>query len=211
MHSEIINSLNWRYATKHFDTSKKISEEDFNELLEVLRLAPSSFGLQPWKFIVVENQELRKKIQEKAWNQPQVVEASHLIVLCSKTDLSEEYIKEFIKETVEARNIQSDSIKGYEDMIINFGKSLDKNQTIEWCKKQTYIALGMLLEAAALKKIDASPMEGFDSKEVDEVLNLKEQGFTTAVLCALGYRSEEDKTQSYAKVRFKSSKIIEKR
>ena len=131
--------------------------------------------------------------------------------MCSKTDLSEEYIKEFIKETAEARNIQSDSIKGYEDMIINFGKSLDKNQTIEWCKKQTYIALGMLLEAAALKKIDASPMEGFDSKEVDEVLNLKEQGFTTAVLCALGYRSEEDKTQSYAKVRFQSSKIIEKR
>src|SRR3989344_9479902 len=103
--SEILKALNWRYATKSFDQTKKVSENDLNELLEALRLAPSSFGLQPWKFIIIENKELRKKISEKAWHQPQVTEASHLIVLCSKTDVSEEYIKEFIKETAKTRNI----------------------------------------------------------------------------------------------------------
>ncbi|HLC77717.1 MAG TPA: nitroreductase family protein, partial [Candidatus Nanoarchaeia archaeon] len=103
--SEILKALNWRYATKSFDQSKKVSENDLNEILEAIRLAPSSFGLQPWKFIVVENPELRKKIREVAFNQPKVTEASHLIVLCSKTDVSEEYIKEYVRDIAKTRNI----------------------------------------------------------------------------------------------------------
>ncbi len=210
-HSDIIKALNWRYATKSFDQSKKLSESDLNELLEAIRLSPSSFGLQPWKFIVVENKELRKKISEKAWHQPQVTEASHLIVLCARTDITESYIKEFIQDTAKTRNTSIDSLKGYEDMMLGFRKEHNKDSILEWTKKQVYIALGVLLEAAAIKRIDASPMEGFDPKGVDEVLNLSKDGLTSTVLCALGYRSKEDKTSQYAKVRHTHHKIIEKR
>lgn len=209
--SEIISALNWRYAVQSFDTTKKIRESDFNELLEVLRLSPSSFGLQPWKFIVVENPELRKKIQEAAFGQPKVTEASHLIVVCAKLDVTEEYIREFIHDTSKARNIPFDSLKGLHDMMLNFRKGFSKEMITEWAKRQSYIALGMLLEAAALKKIDAGPMEGFNPKQVDEILDLHKQGYTTAALCALGYRSNDDKYASMAKVRHPHHKIIERR
>ncbi|MEK6909395.1 MAG: NAD(P)H-dependent oxidoreductase [Nanoarchaeota archaeon] len=211
MNSNIIDSLNWRYATKSFDESKKIPEQDLDELLEVIRLAPSSFGLQPWKFIVVESKELRIKIKEKAWDQPQVTEASHLIVICAKTDVSEEYIKEFIHDIAKTRNIHTDSLKEYEDMMIGFRKGRSKEEIVEWAKRQTYIPLGMLLQSAAMKKIDASPMEGFDPKGVDEVLNLTKNGLTSVVLCALGHRSEKDHTSQYKKVRHSNSRVVEKR
>ena len=209
--SNIIEALTWRYATQVFDQGKKISEHDLNELLEVLRLSPSSFGLQPWKFIVVENPELRKKISEKAWGQPKVTEASHLIVLCSKIDTDENYIKEYVKDIAHTRNTTVESLKGFEDMMLNFRKGMTKDSIKDWAKRQTYIALGMLLEAAALKGIDAGPMEGFDPQGVDEVLELHKEGYTTAVLCALGYRSQDDKAANYKKVRFPKEKVIEKR
>ncbi|MBS3083766.1 NAD(P)H-dependent oxidoreductase [Candidatus Pacearchaeota archaeon] len=209
--SEILKALNWRYATQVFDQNKKVSENDLNELLETMRLSPSSFGLQPWKFIVVENKELRKEIREVAFNQPKVTDASHLIVLCSKTDITEEYIKQYIKDTAETRNISIDSLKGFEDMMINFRK-LHNNESIkDWAKKQTYIALGILLQTAAIKGIDAGPMEGFDPNGVDEILNLKKEDLTSTVLCAIGYRSKEDKTSNYKKVRHSISKAIETR
>lgn len=209
--SDIIQALNWRYATKEYDPTKKISEKDFNELLEVIRLAPSSFGLQPWKFVVVENKELRNKVREQAWNQSQVTDASHLIVFCAKTDVPEEYIKQFIIDTAQIRNISTESLKGYEDMMLGFRKGHTKESINEWSKRQTYIPLGMILQAAALKKIDATPMEGFSPEGVNEVLNLKKEGFTSVALCALGYRSENDKTINYKKVRHNQSKVIEKR
>lgn len=208
--SEILKALNWRYATQVFDQKKKISDKDLNELLEVVRLSPSSYGLQPWKFIVVENPELRKKIREAGYNQPKITEASNLIVFCTKIDISEEYIREIVKDTAKTRNILMDSLKGYENMLVDFRKSLTQEMIIEWAKRQVYIALGMLLEAAALKGIDAGPMEGFDSKAVDEILILPKEGYTTAVLCALGYRGE-DKTADYKKVRHHTSKVIERR
>lgn len=209
--SDILQALNWRYATKLYDSSKKISENDFNELLEVIRLAPSSFGLQPWKFIVVENKELRNKIKEKAWGQTQVTDASHLIVFCAKTDVTEDYIKEYIKDTANIRNISPETLKGYEDMMLGFRNGHTKESIVEWSKRQTYIPLGMLLQAAALKKIDATPMEGFSPEEVNEILNLKKEGLTSVALCALGYRSNDDKTIYHKKVRHDHSKAIEKR
>lgn len=209
--SDILNALNWRYATKTYDSSKKISEKDLDEMLEAMRLSPSSFGLQPWKFIVVEDKELRKKIAKKAWNQSQVTEASHLIVICAKTDISEDYIKNFIKDISEARNIPIESLKGYEDMMIGFRRNLSVDEVKNWTKKQAYISLGILLHTAAMKKIDATPMEGFSPEGVDEVLNLKEKGLTSAVLCALGHRSEKDLTANYKKVRHSISTVVEKR
>lgn len=209
--SDIINSLNWRYATKAYDHSKKISEKDVDELLEAMRLSPSSFGLQPWKFLLIENKELREKIKEKAWNQPQVTDASHLIVICAKTDVSEEYIKEFIQDTANIRGIPIESLKGYEEMMIGFRKGKTKEEIAEWSKRQAYIPLGILLQSASMKKIDATPMEGFSPQGVDEVLNLKEKGFTSVVLCALGHRSDSDSTSQYKKVRHSVEKIIERK
>jgi nitroreductase len=209
--SDIIKALEWRYATKTYDPTKQVSENDFKELLEIIRLSPSSFGLQPWKFIVVENKELRKKLRDHAWGQSQVTDASYLIVFCAKTDVSEEYIKDYIKDTAQIRNISPDSLKGYEDMMLGFRKGNTQDSIKEWSKRQAYIPLGMLLQAAALKKIDATPMEGFDPKGVDAVLGLDKEGLTSVVLCALGYRSSEDKTASYKKVRHPHSKVIEKR
>jgi len=201
MESQVIKALNWRYATKKFDPSKKVSDEDLNELLEVLRLAPSSWGLQPWKFIVVTNPELRKKLREHAWGQPQVTDASHLIVLAARTDLDEKYVKEYVKEISKQRGVSLESVKGYEDMMTDFVKGTSKEELIHWAKKQVYLALGMLLEAAALKHIDACPMEGFDAQKFDEVLELK--NLTAAVLCTIGYRSPDDPASKLEKVRFK--------
>lgn len=208
--SDILNALNWRYAVKEYDPSKKINDKDLQELIEVIRLAPSSFGLQPWKFIIVDNKQLRNKIKEKAWNQPQVTDASNIIVFCARTDITEDYIKEYIKDMANTRNISAESLKDYENMMIGFRKNHSDESIKEWTKRQTYIPLGMLLQAAAIKKIDATPMEGFSSKDVDEILDLKSKGLTSVAICALGFRSQGDKTMHYKKVRYDHSKIIDR-
>ncbi len=207
--SNIIDNLNWRYATKKFDSDKKISEIDLNELLEVLRISPSSFGLQPWKFIVVENKELREKIKIAAWNQSQVTDASHLIVLCAKKDITSKDITHYIEEIAKKRGISAESLKGFEDMMVGFRNNLDKEKTCEWSKKQVYLAEGFLLSACAMKKIDACPMEGFNPMEVNKILELENKELTSVLLCPIGYRANDDSTANYIKVRFDTKEIIE--
>jgi nitroreductase len=207
----IIESLNWRYATKIFDPEKKVSEEDLFELTEVLRLSPSSFGLQPWKFIVVTDPQIRKLLKEHSWNQSQVADASHLIVLCARTDLDEKLVKSFIEHTAKIRGVSKESLLHYEQMILGTRKSMSDQAALEWAKKQVYIALGFLMEAAALKKIDTCPMEGFDASKYDEILGLKKENLTAAVLCPIGYRSMDDKYASLKKVRFERSQVLLKK
>jgi nitroreductase/dihydropteridine reductase len=203
----IINALQWRYATKKFDATKKISAQDVDELLEVLRLSPSSFGLQPWKFVVVKNPALRQQLKGAAWNQAQITDASHLIVLCARTDLNPAFVRTYIEHTAEARKASVESLKGFEDMMLGSINTRSKDAVVDWNKHQVYLALGMLLEVAALKGIDACPMEGFDPAQFDKILGLKD--CTSAVVCALGYRAADD--VQHAKVRFpKKDVIIEK-
>jgi len=209
--NSFIDALNWRYATKKFDSAKKISEKDLNELLESARLSASSFGLQPWKFVVVEDKNLREKLKGEGFGQPQITDASHLIVLCSIRNLDEKYIKKYIEHVAKIRGISVDALKGSEDMMVGFAKQLGKQAMLEWTKKQTYIALGTLLSACALKKIDASPMEGFNPEKFDEILGLEKLGLASTVLCAVGYRSEKDETQHYKKVRFEMKDIVIKK
>ena len=209
--NSFIDALNWRYATKKFDSAKKISEKDLNELLESARLSASSFGLQPWKFVVVEDKNLREKLKGEGFGQPQITDASHLIVLCSIRNLDEKYIKKYIEHVAKIRGISVDALKGSEDMMVGFAKQLGKQAMLEWTKKQTYIALGTLLSACALKKIDASPMEGFNPEKFDEILGLEKLGLASTVLCAVGYRSEKDETQNYKKVRFDMKDIVIKK
>jgi nitroreductase len=192
----------WRYATKQFDPTKHISSSDLLELQESLRLSASSFGLQPWKFITVTDKKLRTQLVQHAWNQSQVTDASHLIVLCARTDIDASYIKSFIAFTAKERKIPAESLAQYEQMMLGFAKNMSKEAMVAWAKNQVYIALGTLMTVAAYKRIDTCPMEGFDAKKFDEILGLEKEHLTSVVLCPVGYRHANDKYANLAKVRF---------
>lgn len=206
--SDVLKALFWRYATQRFDPAKKLTTEELTTLLESARLAPSTFGLQPWKFIVVKNLELRARISAAAFNQPQVIEASDLIVFCSQTTVSEVSIDEYIQLIATTRNLTTDAFAGLKKTILGLTTQRSEKEIIEWNKHQTYIALGVFLTTAALHRIDASPMEGFNAALVDDILGLKNEGYTSTILCAVGFRSTEDPVADYKKVRFPFEKII---
>lgn len=205
----IEQQLTWRYATKRFDPTKKISAQDWHTLEESLRLAPSSFGLQPWKFIVVKNPEVRKQLHPLSWNQPQLVEASHLVVIAAKKEVTHTDVDGFLESISETRGVPVADLQGYGGMMKGFLDALAQQGTCEhWATRQVYIALGMLLSTAAVLKIDACPLEGINPVAYDEVLNLNQSGYSTKVACALGYRSSEDASALFTKVRYARSKVI---
>lgn len=203
----IIEDLNWRYATKIFDPTKKVSEADLKELLEALRLSASSFGIQPWKFVVVTDKKLREELRKNARDQPQVTDASHLIVLCARTNVDENHVKKHVNEIARTRDVTAHSLKDYESSMAGSVKRKGKEEILEWSIRQVYIALGALLTACAVKRIDACPMEGFDRTAFDRILGLKNESLTSAVLCPVGYRGD-DKHASAKKVRFPQDEII---
>ncbi len=200
--------LNWRYATKKFDPTQKITKQELDHLLEALRLSPSSFGLQPWKFVVIQDETLRKEVRKYAWNQPQVTDASHLIVLCSLKIMDENYIKNFVIYIARTRAVTPESLSGYEQMMVATLKNKSLDEISNWMKRQVYLALGMLLCVCAQKGIDSCPMEGFEPKKVDGVLGLDKQGVESVVLCPVGYRAEDDHYAHLKKVRFNKSEIL---
>ncbi|MFA4820517.1 MAG: NAD(P)H-dependent oxidoreductase [Candidatus Aenigmatarchaeota archaeon] len=206
----IIEDLNWRYATKIFDPKKKVSQADMNELLEALRLSASSFGIQPWKFVVVTDKKLREDLRKNAWDQPQITDASHLIVLCARTNVDENYVKKYAEDIAQTRKVPIESIRGYADMMIGSIKRKDKEEILEWSMRQVYITLGTLLTACAVKRIDACPMEGFDNAAYNRILKLDEEGVSSVVLCPVGYRGD-DKYASAKKVRFPLDELIIRR
>ena len=208
MTNTILNDLRWRYATKQFDATKKVSEHDLQEILEALRLSASSYGLQPWKFLVITDAKVRKELQQHAWNQPQIVDASHLLVLCGRTDVNEAYVKKYVEMLAATRKVPVESLKGYQEMMLGFVAHKDRAALIEWAKLQVYLALGNVLTVCSHKKIDTCPMEGFDATAFDKVLELEKMHLTTAVLCPIGYRSADDKYASAAKVRFSMDDIV---
>jgi nitroreductase len=199
--NKFLENQNWRYATKKFDATKKISNEDLDILKEAIRLSSSSYGLQPYKVIIVENTELRAKIQPAAWGQSQIVEASHLIIFANETQIEEQNIDDYITNISETRNIPVESLAGYADFMKSKIISLTTDSKNIWTSKQTYLALGNLLNAAAELKIDVTPMEGFVPEQVNEILGLNKLGLNTSLIATIGYRHEEDATQHYKKVR----------
>lgn len=208
----LVHSLNWRYAVKKFDAQRKISTENWIALKEALRLSPSSYGLQPWKFIEVQNPELRRSLRAQSWNQSQVEEASHFVVLTFKEKMDTQHIEQFIQATAQQRNISADSLKGFADMMAGDLVTGPRAQVIDtWAQRQTYIAMGFLMLAAAVLNIDSCPLEGLDANQYDELLNLKGTGFKTVAAVALGYRHSEDKYQSLTKVRFEEGVVFETR
>lgn len=201
----IIDSLNWRYAAKVFDPDKKISDETFNNFLEAVRLSPSSFGLQPWKFIVVKNADMRSKIKEAAYGQSQVVDASHLIVFAVDKNFS---AGNYIKSVATVRGVPAESLDDYKGMIDGFLAPLSPDEKMEWATKQVYLALGIALVSAAAMEIDSCPMEGFDGKVVDEILGFKTLGLESRVLLPVGYRSSNDKYASLPKARYLKEEVV---
>lgn len=201
----IIESLKWRYAVKSFDPEKKISEEKFVELTEAIRLSPSSYGVQPWKFIIVKNPELRAKIKGSAYGQDQVVSASHLLVFAVDKNFS---VERFVNSVAEKRGVPADSLKDYQGMIEGFLSSLSDKEKMEWATRQVYLALGIALASAAVMEIDACPMEGFDPKAVDEILGFEKLGLESQVLLPIGYRATDDKHASLPKVRYPKEEVF---
>ena len=205
---DLLQQLKWRYATKAFDASKKIPAETWQAIEDSLVLTPSSFGLQPWHFIVVESQNLKEELLPHSWNQTQVTECSHFVVIAAKTKADDEQIDAWIDRIVQVRGGDRNDLTGYRDMMSGFIERMDSSEQLHWSKLQTYIALGQLMTTASVLGIDACPMEGFVPPEYDKILVLSEKGLTASVACVLGYRADSDKYASTPKVRFEKEDLV---
>jgi len=199
--THIIDTLHWRYAIKKYDSTKIIPSEELDSLIEATRLSASSYGLQPYTILNIKDKEIRQKLRAAAWNQPQVTDASDLLVFAVPTGLNDADVDAFIANIAQTRGASLESLAEYAGMIKGTVNSLTPEKKIAWSARQAYIALGTLLIAAADQKIDASPMEGFDAKQFDEILGLGAKGLTSVVITALGYRAEDDAYAKLAKVR----------
>jgi len=207
----IIKQLNWRYATKKFDPAKKISPVDLATLEQAMILSSSSFGLQPWKFVVVSDPAIRLKLRAAAFNQAQITDASQLVVFCFRKTMTPDDVQQYIDRIAEVRNVPAEKLEEFKQMMVGFVKSKAPADMDTWSARQVYIALGFLLTTAAMLGIDACPMEGFDPAKFNEILDLPKAGYSSVALCAIGYRAEDDHAAKLTKVRHTAGKVIDRR
>ncbi len=205
---QIIKALNWRYAVQVFDTNKPVDERLIKTILEAARLSPSSIGIEPWKFIVVENKDIRRKLYEVGYKQPKIIDAPVLVVIAYRTDARENISKERIERTAKTLKVDPTQLDGLKAMLDRSISSRDDAQLEAWVKSQVYIPLGIIIETAALLGVDSGPMEGFDANGVDQVLGLKEKNLHSTSMIAFGYRGG-DEAQHRPKVRRLSNEVIE--
>ena len=203
----VLRQLQWRHATKKFDATKVIPVDDWATLEQTLILTPSSYGLQPWKFIVITDPATKAKLPPISWGQRQVVDASHVVVFAIRQNLSEADIDKYLARIVEVRGGTIEALAGFRRMMV--GGLLDGATNLNhWASLQAYIALGQFMATAAMLGIDTCPMEGIEPAKYDEVLGLNELGYGTVVACVAGYRASDDKYASTPKVRFKAEDIV---
>jgi nitroreductase len=200
--------MQWRYATKKFDPAAKISEAELRELLLNVQLAPTSYGLQPFKVIDVRTPELRAQIREAAIGQPQITEGSHLLVFAVRTDLDSAAVAQFIDLAAKTRGLSRETLAPREMHIQGAVNKLLPSERVTWAQKQAYLALGVLVSAAAQMQIDICPMEGFDRTQVDTILALPAQGLASTVFAVIGHRASDDPTASLAKVRKSADQLF---
>ncbi len=206
---EAIQHLQWRYATKKYNGSQ-IDKDNLNTILESIRLTPTSLGMQPFKVLVIDNPELREKMLPIAHNQSQIKDASHLILFAANTQISEETVDTYMNNVATTRQMPVENLAGFKGMINGFVGSKNEAQITEWASRQCYIALGIAMATAAALKVDTTPMEGYKANEMDELFNLKAQGYASAVLLAVGHRDEEnDQLAKLAKVRKSAETLFE--
>lgn len=206
---QLTRNLKWRYATKKFDPAKKVSPENLQKIKEAIRLSASSYGLQLYKVFIIEDRELREKLQEASWGQSQITDASHLIVFCNYTKANRSQVDKYINLRADIQGIPSEDLKGYGDFMVRKLGEKSLREQEEWTARQTYLALGNLLAACAELKIDACPMEGFKPDAYNEILGLSAMGLNASVLATIGYRSAEDESQYEKKVRKPVKELFE--
>jgi nitroreductase len=207
--NQLIEQLNWRYATKQFDPRHRIDPADWAALEQSLLLTPSSFGLQPWKFVVVTDPALREKLVPVSWGQRQIADASHLVVFAVKKQLGAQDIESFLDRIAEVRGVARESLSAYRDMMLGkIIQGMDAAARQIWATRQVYIALGNFLNSAALLGIDACPMEGIEKNQYDEILGLNKQGLSAVVVATAGYRAASDAYASLKKVRYPAQEVI---
>ncbi len=206
--SELSAALAWRYATKKFDT-RRLPASAWEALAASLVLAPSSFGLQPWRFLVVENPQLRARLREHSWNQSQVTDASHLVVFLRRASTGEAEVNRHIARIGEVRGVPLEKLEAYRQlMVANVAQGKSAEVQREWAARQVYIALGQFMAAAAAMGIDTCPLEGIDPARYDEILGLAGSGHETVVACAAGYRAADDAYAQAAKVRYPAGEVL---
>lgn len=205
---KLLAALRWRYATKRFDPARKIPAATWDAIEESLVLTPSSFGLQPWKFIVIQDPLIRANLAPESWRQPQVTEASHYVVLTARNDLDATDIEAWMARLAEIQGGTLESVAPLRGVIEGFAQAMSHEERHAWNIRQTYIALGQLMASAAVLGIDACPMEGISTAGYDQVLGLATTGYATVVGCALGYRAADDRNATLPKARFDRSRVI---
>jgi nitroreductase len=205
----LLTALNWRYATKVFDAAKKIPADTWRTLEQSLVLTPTSYGLQPYQFLVVQDAGKRAELLPHSWGQKQVVDCSHFVVFTARTEMTEADVDKLLKRISSVRGVPTNSMTPYWNMMIGDVVNGPRGKKAhEWATRQAYIALGNLMTCAAVLGVDACPMEGLVPAEYDKVLNLSGSGYATVVACALGYRAVGDKYASLAKVRYETKDLV---
>ena len=205
----VMAQLRWRYATKKFDATKKIPADQWSKLEDALVLSPSSYGLQPWKFFVVDNPAIREQLLPHSWGQKQVVDASHLVVFALKTGVGATDAQRLITRTAELRGIAPTALDGYMKMMVGSLTAKPTAQVDAWMGNQVFIALGQFMTTAAMLGIDTCPMEGFVPEKYDEILGLPAKGYHALVVATAGYRATNDAYAGFAKVRFPLEDMVE--
>lgn len=203
-----IQSLEWRYATKKFDTNKRISNSKLNTILKAFNLTATSYGLQPVKLVVIDDKEVMQQLVEHSMGQQQVAQASHLLVFCINTKINAKYIKNYFKLVKDVRNTPDEILQPFRDFLINDFKNKPKKQIKDWATKQAYLTMGNLLTVCALEGIDACPMEGFTPKQYDKILGLKTENLKSVLVMPIGYRADDDMFATLKKVRKPLSEVV---
>ena len=193
--------MNWRYATKSFDSKAYLAESKLDVLKQAFNLTATSYGLQPIKLLVIHNKELQQELVQYSMNQKQIAEASHLLVFCIQANIDKEFVIEYFKRVHHVRNTPESILKPFQDFLIDDFSNKSQKEIEIWATNQAYLALGNLMTVCAVEGIDACPMEGFDSKDYDTVLNLKARNLKSVLLLPIGHRAEDDKFAAFKKVR----------
>lgn len=210
MEKSLIEAFNWRYATKIFDKNKKVSDSDLDEITEAFRLSPSWYWLQPWKLIIVENKKTREELLPNSWNQAQIVDASHLIVLARVENPGNSLVDSYLDDMVFKTWASREDLKWYEDMMKWFLNSISLEARNAWADRQVMIAAWFLISFLASKEIDSCPIEWFDKVKYNEILWLEKLWLSSALVLPIWYRSSEDKYAQRPKIRFAKEKLIMK-
>jgi nitroreductase / dihydropteridine reductase len=205
---DILKQLEWRYATKRFDSDKKLKDDQLGRLMDAVNLAPTSYGLQPFELFVIEDAKIREELTVAANGQTQVEEASHVFIFAVNKELSEKHIEAYMERTARQRGVTIESLSPLRTMMVSSIMAKTPEARFQWAARQAYIALGVLLATAATENIDACPMEGFKNAEFDRILDLEKKGLASVVMATVGFRCKSDKYASLMKVRKSRSELV---